>query len=92
MLSSSLRRLRDVVDVVSDAGAAASACRDRDEDAREVVDLNFFPMNVIAILYWMSYRSTELLAGGPATAARYGGMHRTSSLSLSRARGLSLDK
>ena len=81
LLSSSLRRLRDVVVDVSDAGAA-SACRDRDEDAREVVDLNFFPMNVIAILYWMSYRSTELLAGGPATAARYGGMHRTSSLSL----------
>lgn len=81
MLSSSLRRLRDVVDVVSDAGAAASACRDRDEDAREVVDLNFFPMNVIAILYWMSYRSNYWPAG-------YGGMHRTSSLSLSRARGL----
>lgn len=74
LLSSSLRRLSDVVDV-SDAGAA-SACRDRDEDAREVVDLNFFPMNVIAILYWMSYRSNYWPAG-------YGGVHRTSSLSLS---------
>ena len=77
LLSSSLCRLRDVVvDVVSDAGAA-SACRDRDEDAtREVVNLNFFPMNVIAILYWMSYRSNYWPAG-------YGGVHRTSSLSLS---------